>query len=281
MPQSDPPTLHKLLEARYGDFGIAETAATPEQNALKTMAGRGSCRTFQNKTVPPDLLRLLNGVALASPSKSDLQQRDIIELRAPEQRRKLCDLIDGQDWIAQAPTLLIFCGNNRRQRHLHDWHDVPFANDHFDAVFNAIADAAIALGAFVTAAEAVGLGCCPISAVRNEAQAVSDMLNLPDHVFPMAGLAVGYPSQTPDISMRLPLNITCHVDRYDETGLRDVVQAYDEERRARQPYTKQRFVGAFGETSEYAWSHDKTRQYSRPERSNFGAFIRRKGFDLS
>ena len=272
-----PKSLHKILNDRFGDL----EATALDEPALIGMAARGSCRAFTDQSVPRDLLEVLCATALSAPTKSDLQQRDIIELRALEKRRHLARLMSGQSWIAEAPTILIFCGNNRRQRLWHEWRDVPFANDHFDAAFNAIADAAIALGAFVTAAEAVGLGCCPISAVRNEAQTVSDMLCLPDHVFPFAGLAVGYPVCAPEISMRLPLRVTCHVDTYQEAGLRDAVDGYDAARHARQPYSKQRFVEAFGETSQYTWTDDKTRQYSRPERADFGQFMRAKGFDLS
>jgi nitroreductase/FMN reductase [NAD(P)H] len=64
------------------------------------------------------------------------------------------------------PNLLLFCGNNRRQRRIHTLRDRHFANDHLDAFFNAAVDAAIALSAFVIAAEAEGLGVCPVSAVR-------------------------------------------------------------------------------------------------------------------
>ncbi|MEO0370727.1 MAG: nitroreductase family protein [Pseudomonadota bacterium] len=270
-------SLQDLFNARFGDVG-----ATDIQNPVLTqMAGRGSCRAFTDTAVSPDLLRVLYGAALSSPTKSDLQQRDIVELRSQSTRRQLAALIPGQAWVAEAPIVLVFCGNNRRQRLIHDWHGIPFANDHFDAAFNAIADAAIALGAFVTAAEAVGLGCCPISAVRNEAQAVSDMLGLPDHVFPFAGLAVGYPAQKPKVSMRLPLGVACHVDRYDESGLRETVEAYDAARTAHQPYAAQKFANRFGEAKDYGWSEDKARQYSASERADFGAFIRDKGFDLS
>ena len=155
-----------------------------------------------------------------------------------------------------------------------------FANDHLDAFFNATSDAAIALGAFVAAAEATGLGCCPISAVRNEAQAVSKLLGLPDHVFPFAGLAIGYPAKTPAISKRLPLGVTVHRDRYAEPGLRAAVSAYDAEREAAQPYASQRFPEQFGQSDSYGWSQDKVRQYSQPERADFGAFVRKKGFAL-
>ncbi|WP_299600209.1 nitroreductase family protein [uncultured Tateyamaria sp.] len=275
MTQSSEPDLNTALAERYSD---APDTGMSEEPLLQSMAARGSCRAFEAAPVPDDLLQTLCAIALASPTKSDLQQRDIVVLKSPEARAQLAKLVSGQAWVAQAPVLLVFCGNNRRQRLLHTWHDVPFANDHMDAVINATADAAIALGAFVTAAEAVGLGCCPISAVRNDAQAVSELLGLPDHVFPFAGLALGYPSEAPEIAKRLPLSVTCHADRYQEDGLRDAVHAYDADRAEAQPYAKQRFVEAFEEAEHYTWSDDKVRQYSRPERAGFGAYLRRRGF---
>ncbi|WP_299555762.1 nitroreductase family protein [uncultured Tateyamaria sp.] len=278
MTQSSEPDLNTALAARYSD---APDTGMSEEPLLQSMAARGSCRAFEATPVPDDLLQTLCAIALASPTKSDLQQRDIVVLKSSEARAQLAKLVSGQAWVAQAPVLLVFCGNNRRQRLLHAWHDVPFANDHLDAVINATADAAIALGAFVTAAEALGLGCCPISAVRNDAQAVSDLLGLPDHVFPFAGLALGYPSKTPEIAKRLPLNVTCHVDRYHEDDyLRATVQAYDADRVDEQPYENQRFVDVFGEADPYGWSDDKVRQYSQPERADFGAYIRKRGFCL-
>ena len=41
----------------------------------------------------------------------------------------------GQQWTSTVPSLLIFCGNNRRQRLVHALRDKPFANDHLDAFF--------------------------------------------------------------------------------------------------------------------------------------------------
>ncbi|QXT40285.1 nitroreductase family protein [Gymnodinialimonas ceratoperidinii] len=266
-------TLHQTLSARYPD---APRADQPEARALATMAARGSCRSFADRAVPDDLLHTLCAVALASPTKSDLQQRDIILLKSPEVRAEVSRLVSGQAWVAGAPTVAIFCGNNRRQRLLHDWHDVAFANDHLDALVNATADAAIALGAFVTAAEASGLGCCPISAVRNEARAIADLLHLPDHVFPFAGLAIGYPAETPPITPRLPLQATVHTDRYREDGLREAVETYD----TRRSYGTQRFPEVFGTSDSYGWSEDKVRQYSQPERADFGDYIRAIGFKL-
>jgi hypothetical protein len=141
-------------------------------------------------------------------------------------------------------------------------------------------DAGILLAAFVIAAEQAGLGCCAISAVRNHAGRVSDLLGLPDHVFPVAGLTLGWPAGDGAISLRLPLGVTLHEDRFDEAGLRQAVEAYDARRAEAQPYAKQRDEGKFGTATPYTWSEDKTRHYAKSERADFGAFIRAKGFRL-
>ncbi|MEP1964318.1 nitroreductase family protein [Tateyamaria sp.] len=273
------PGLQSLLNARFGDAPrIADE--TPTSDLICSMAAHASCRKFLDKPVPQPVLEMLCATALASPTKSDLQQRDIIALQAPDVKQRLVDLVAGQAWVAGAPTILVFCGNNRRQRLLHDWKEIPFANDHLDAFFNAVGDAAIALGAFVTAADSIGLRCCPISAVRNEAEAVSKLLGLPNYVFPFAGLAVGYPAQTPEVSKRLPLKVTCHVDRYNEASLLDEVADYDADRALTQPYEKQRLTDSLGHSDTYSWSEDKARQYSEPERNDFGRFVRAQGFKL-
>ena len=186
----------------------------------------------------------------------------------------------GQPWLKNVPVLLIFCGNNRRQRLWHEWRGKPFANDHLDAFFNASVDAGIALTAFVLAAEAQGLGTCPISVIRNRATAVSELLGLPQHVFPVAGLAAGWPAAAPKQSMRLPLDVTVHRNRYREDGLREAVEDYDRRREAAQPYREQRYADVFGKSAAYGWSEDKARQYAMPERADFGAYIRARGFRL-
>lgn len=269
--------LGDALAARFADaadldVGLGASAA----QALARLAARGSVREFTDTPVDPALLRLLSAVALATPTKSDLQQRDIVVVTEPGLRDALNTLLAGQPWTGRAPVLLVFCGNNRRQRLLHQYRGRPFANDHLDAFFNAAVDAGIALSGYVAAAEALGLGCCPISALRNEPDEVSRLLGLPDHVFPVAGLAVGWPARAPVVTPRLPLAVTLHENRYDEEGLEAAIAAYDRRRR----YDQQRNVEDFGEDPAYGWSEDKARQYAKPERAGFGAFVRRKGFSL-
>lgn len=271
-------TLQELLELRFGDMD-AIPSGLAGNDALRRLAGRGVVRRFKPEPLPPGTLETLAAVALSSPSKSDLQQRDILIVEDGAIRKRIDELLKDQDWIAACPHLLVFLGNNRRQRQVHEWRGHAFANDHLDAFFNAAVDAAIALEAFVAAAEAAGLGCCPISAIRNHAEEVSSLLGLPSHVFPVAGLGVGIPAGPAFVSARLPLSLTVHRDRYTE-ATDATVRAYDRRRNGIFPYRAQRNVAKFGEAAEYGWSEEKARHYAMPERADFGSYVRKRGFRL-
>ncbi len=277
--------LFAQLDARYGDAsarieGTDLAAEDPVPAFWTQLAGRGSVRRFAPEPPPHAQLELLAALALAAPTKSDLQQRDILIVTDARQMRALKDILSDQAWVEGAPALIVFCGNHRRQRSLHELRGHAFANDHLDAFFNASVDAAIALTAFVLAAEAAGLGTCPISAIRNRAQEASDILALPDLVFPVAALAVGHPLEQSEPSLRLPLSATIHHDRYREDNAGEIIAAYDRRRAQAQPYEQERFASECAPVGDYGWSEDKARQYSRPERADFGRFIRRKGFCL-
>jgi nitroreductase/FMN reductase [NAD(P)H] len=65
-------------------------------------------------------VQTLCAVALSAPTKSDLQQRDIVLVRNPALRSDLERLMPSVDWLPGVPALLVVCGNNRRQRRLHE-----------------------------------------------------------------------------------------------------------------------------------------------------------------
>ena len=266
------------FKQRFGD-GAAKPAGFEPPPAWERMAARGVVRRFLPEKLAPELIDTLCAIALSSPTKSDLQQRDILIVEDPEIRKRIAELLPDNEWIPGAPHFLIFLGNNRRQRQLHEWRGRPFPNDHLDAFFNAAVDAGIALTAFVLAAESAGVGCCPLSVIRNHAAEVSRLLKLPDHVFPVAGLGFGWPERPGWVSARLPLSATVHRDSYKETS-RETVDAYDRRRHAIAPYRTVRRAAELGTPAFYGWSQDKARQYSTPERADFGAYVRSIGFKL-
>ena len=267
------------LDARFGEhFAVDETL--PGLDELARMASRQVCRRYLQREVPGDLLRLLCACALSAPSKSDLQQADILIVRENERRRKIADLLPEMPWLRDAPVFLVFLANGRRVPQVSALCGKPFPNDHLDLFFNATVDAAIVLTTFLRAAEAAGLGCCPISVIRDHAPAIAELLGLPEKVVPVAGMSLGWPAGQGALSPRLPLAATVHEERFEEGNLAALIEAYDKRRAEMRPYRNQRNVERFGRANFYGWSEDKARQYAVPQRADFGSFVRAQGFHL-
>jgi len=174
----------------------------------------------------------------------------------------------------------VFCGDARRLERIGELRGHPQHDGKLEGFFNAAIDAALVLQGFILGAEAAGLGCCPISVIRNHADVVAETLGLPAKVFPVAGLCVGYPALPGHISMRLPLEVTVHTDHYDDQALLEAVDAYDlgRDARYRLPREQQRSPEVFGYASFYGWSEDKARQATQPEGQSFPAYLRARGF---
>lgn len=276
---SNSETLQSTLSERFGE-SIAVDAGLSGLDELAHIAAHRVHRRYTERDVPRDLMRLLCACALSTPSKSDLQQADILIVRDKSRREKIAALLPEMPWVMQAPVFLVFLANARRLPFIAQARGKPFPNDHLDLFFNAGVDAALVLSTFLRAAEAVGLGCCPISVIRDHSEKMSEMLGLPDKVFPIAGMCVGWPAEPGGITPRLPLDLTMHEERYDEGDLLAAIDIYDRRRAALRPYRNQRETERFGRAEFYGWSEDKARQYAEPERADFGAYIRRQGFSL-
>jgi nitroreductase len=272
-------TIREALSQRFGETFAVDTALRG-LDELARIAGHRVHRRYLEQPIDPALVRLLCACALSAPSKSDLQQCDIMVVADAAKRRVIADLIPDQPWVAQAPVFLVFLASGRRLPQIAQLRGKPFPNDHLDQFFNAAVDAALVLATFVRAAEAVGLGCCPISVIRDHSARVSELLGLPQRVIPLAGMCVGWPAGPGYISPRLSLQSTLHTDRYDDGDFAGRIDAYDRRRAALKPYGGQRDPDKWGKADFYGWSEDKARQYAEPQRADFGAFVRAKGFGL-
>jgi len=270
-------SIRDSLNRRFGEtVAIDENLAGLDE--LSRLAGRRVHRGYTERAVDAELLRLLCACALSAPSKSDLQQADIVIVSKADQGT-IADLIPDQPFIRTAPAFLVFLANGRRLPEISKMRGKPFPNDHLDQFFNAAVDAGIVLASFIWAADAVGLGTCPISVIRDHSAKVSEMLKLPQRVIPVAGMTVGWPSEKGHISARLGLSSTIHDGKYDEGDLGARIDAYDKRRAAIHPY-KPRDPARWGDVAFYGWSEDKARQYGVPQRADFGKFVRNKGFKL-
>jgi FMN reductase [NAD(P)H] len=265
--------------ARFGDEA-ALAPGLPDVPWLRQVLTRRTHRRYAERPVPEPLLRLLLAAAFSASAKSDFQQASVIRVEDRRRRDRLAALIPDMPWIGNAPVFLVFCGDPHRLERIGELHGHPQDNGKLEGFFNAAIDAALVMQCFILAAETAGLGCCPISVIRNHAEAVAEILSLPGKTFPIAGLSVGYPAIAGHISMRLPLEVTVHTDHYDEAHLAEAVDAYDRRRDARYslPREQQRSPDIFGYASFYGWSEDKARQAAQSEGEGFSSYLRSRGF---
>ncbi|MEQ9121940.1 MAG: nitroreductase family protein [Alphaproteobacteria bacterium] len=275
-------TLADIIAHRYGEGQVGGGEAGRDLSADDVLARillRRTHRRYTPDPIPDDLLDVLFAAAFSASAKSDLQQGSVVVVKDARKRKALADLIPSMPWIGTAPVFMVWIGDSRRIRRICELRGKPFGNDHLDAFLNAAVDAALAMQTFILAAEAKGLGCCPISVVRNHVEAVAEILELPLYTFPVAGLCVGWPSQEGFVSMRLPPKANVHVDRYDDWDLAEEVAGYDARRDARFsiPAASRRMNDVYGEAPFYGWSEDKARQVSTPERDRLGRFVRAQG----
>jgi nitroreductase len=279
--ETQPPvmSLEEILEQRFGErvevpAGLLDA---DQRRALAAMASRASHRQWAPRAVDPALTRLLVAVALCAPSKSDLQQTEVIEVSDAIQRSQIQALVPSMPWMSAAPLLLVVCGSGARLRRVFERAHQPFANEHLDGLFNPTTDAAMVLMNFLAAAGAAGLVGVPVSVLRDQAQALAGILALPRHVFPVAGVCLGYPDAVRDPTPRFALSASLHRDRHGggsvpiDEALLDFDDRYQAFRQART---------APAAVPSATWSTDKTRQYARAQRADWGAFLREQGFIL-
>lgn len=268
------------LQARFGER-IELGSEVPGEPWLRRVLMRRTHRRYAERPVPDGLVRLLLAAAFSASSKSDFQQASAIWVRDRARRDRLAALFPDMPWIGTAPVFLVFLGDARRLERLGRLRGHAQDNGALEGFFNAAVDGALALQTCVLAAEIIGLGTCPISVLRNRIVETAEILALPDKVFPVAGLCLGWPAQPGFISMRLPPATTVHIDTYDDSRLAESIDAYDRRRDARHSIKdRQRAPERFGVAEFYGWSEDKARQAASPEGTGFATWLKEHGFSL-
>ena len=123
------------------------------------------------------------------------------------------------------------------------------------------------------AAESEGLGLCYIGGIRNIPAEVSELLRLPEHVYPVFGMCLGYPDQNPEIKPRLPVEAVLFENEYDASRQQALVQQFDE---AMNEYYLARTDG----NKDTDWSRQLAPLFSGKLRPHMREFLKKQGFEL-
>ncbi|MEM1537452.1 MAG: nitroreductase family protein [Candidatus Nezhaarchaeales archaeon] len=167
--------------------------------AIKT---RRSVRSFTSKDVTDDQVVKIIEAATWAPSAGNLQPWEFIVVRNEETKRKLARAALNQDWLVEAPVVIVACANEKRS----SWYGER------GRTLYCICDTSAAIQNLLLAVHALGLGACWIGAFHEDE--VSSILRIPRGVRPIAIIPIGYPAEHPRPPERRPVKDVIHSERY-------------------------------------------------------------------
>lgn len=193
-------------------------------------ARRATCRNFKPDPIPEAVMNRLLEAGCSSPSAGGFQTLSIIKVTDPQTRQELARCSRGQNFIATAPVSLVFCVDFHRMAQVMEVEPSP--NGETRSLRNfwmALLDAAICAQTIVLAAEAEGLKSCYNGNIINRVDQVSQLLGLPELVFPAVMLTLGWPKAERKQPPKYPVSLMVHEETYQAPSNQQVYEAYREQ----------------------------------------------------
>lgn len=237
----------------------------------KLLKSHRSIRKFTAESISDELIDEIVSCGQAAATSSNVQATTVIRVRDRQKREKLAELAGGQGYVASAGAFLVFCADLLRPKQACELQGGAFSEGMTEHFIIATVDAALAAQNCVIAAESMGLGICYIGGIRNNPQEVSDLLSLPDHVYPVFGMCIGYPDQNSQVKPRLPLKTILKEEGYQPDSNLEGIREYDEQMRV---YYRQRTGGK----KESCWSEEMKALVGKESRPHMVSFLNRRGF---
>jgi len=144
----------------------------------------------------------------------------------------------------------------------------------------------------VIAAESLGLGTCYIGSVPYYADKIAENFKLPQKVFPLVGLTIGYPAENPPVRPRYPMEFTFFENEYpefDEETINKAMKEMDEGYLSQDYYkdsnAKIKLIGDRVETFDfdnYSWTEHISRKLGQwgPSPQKILEQFQKRGFSL-
>ena len=164
-----------------------------------------------------------------APSAGNLQIVSIIKIVDLERRENIRQICGGQSFIGEAPVNLVFCIDWRRNSRWAELEVAPFtATSTLRWFLMGFEEVGIVAQSICIAADSVGLGSCYAGTVLNRPKEVMELLNIPEYVFPVVLLSLGYPSgKVPNMKKHM-LSTILHDETYTDMSNRELLSAFNE-----------------------------------------------------
>jgi len=238
---------------------------------IELLKNHRSIRQFTNEAVTLDQLRTIIEAAGAASTSNYIQAYSVINVTNKITRQQLSELAGGQKWVLESPIFLVFCADLKRAQSACDFENIIMDSGYTEQFMVSTVDVSLAAQNAMIAAESLGLGGVFIGGIRNNPQAVCDLLNIPKQVTPIFGMCLGYPAVQPEQKPRLPVDVVLMQDSYQEDV--SYMKTYNDTCHA---YYQSRSSSARVET----WTHQIALMVSKPARQHMKEFLAKQGLAI-
>ncbi|ADV42032.1 NADPH-dependent oxidoreductase [Bacteroides helcogenes] len=193
---------------------------------MESLKERRTIRHYQKKDLSSDLLNDLLKVSSRASTVGNMQIYSVIVTRDAERKAKLSPAHFNQPMIQTAPVVLTFCIDLRRFSKWCEHRKAEPGYDNFEWFVTGAVDALLFAQTFCVAAEEKGLGICYLGTTTYNPQMIIEALELPELVFPITTVTVGWPAEIPAQVDRLPLEAIVHDETYHDYTSEDIDRLY-------------------------------------------------------
>lgn len=193
---------------------------------IDAVKNRRTIRKYQQKDIAPDLLNDLLEASFRASTLGGIQLYSVVVTRDAGMKEKLSPVHFNQPMVKGAPVVLTFCADFHRFSQWCEQRQAVPGYRNLMSFLNATMDTLLVAQTFCTLAEEAGLGICYLGTTTYNPQMIIDILELPELVFPITTITVGYPEGIPAQTDRLPLEATVHTERYRDYTPADIDRLY-------------------------------------------------------
>ncbi|MCL4112399.1 UNVERIFIED_CONTAM: hypothetical protein GTU68_007237 [Idotea baltica] len=237
---------------------------------IELMLKHRSIRKFKDDSISTADLERLILAGQAAASSSFIQAYSIIRITDKSVRAQIAEVAGGQQWINETPEFLIYCADLKRIELACIQQEQGALEGHTEHFIAATVDVALVAQNVLLAAESIGLGGVYIGGIRNNPQDLAEILELPDQVYPVFGMCLGYPAIDPDVKPRFPVASVLHQEKYQLDKVEADVAAYDEQMKE---YYSSR--GSNNRVSD--WSTQTAKAVQLKKREHMLEFLQQRG----
>lgn len=193
---------------------------------MDSLKQRKTIRKYQLKDIPADLLNDLLESACRASTVGNMQTYSVIVTRNAERKKRLAPAHFHQPMVESAPVVLTFCIDLRRFSQWCCQRKAEPGYGNFEWFVTGAIDTLLVAQTFCVAAEERGLGICYLGTTTYNPDQIVDILELPELVFPLATVTVGWPDENPSQVDRLPLEAIVHEEVYHDYTPADIDRLY-------------------------------------------------------